>query len=73
VHGTSLQTLNIVKIAYITVMYRTEACLQLRVQREILRRRVRELVPELLLAVPLALGSRRNVCLRGCNLMNANV
>jgi hypothetical protein len=36
-------------------MHKTGACLQMRVQREVLRRRVRELVPELLLAVPLAL------------------
>jgi hypothetical protein len=42
-------------------------------QREILRRRVRELVPELFLVVPLALGSRRTLCPRDCNLMNANI
>jgi hypothetical protein len=40
------------------VMHKTEACLQLRVQRVILRRRVRERVPELPLAVPLAVTSQ---------------
>jgi hypothetical protein len=54
-------------------MHKTGACLQLRVQREILRRQVRELDPELPLAVPLALESRRTIRPRDCNLMNANV
>jgi hypothetical protein len=43
-------------------MHKTGACLQMRVRWEVLRRRVRELVPEpLLLAVPLAPGSRRTL------------
>jgi hypothetical protein len=55
------------------VMHKTGACLQMRVQWEVLRRRVRELVPELLLAVRLDLGSRFTLRPRDCNLMNANV
>jgi hypothetical protein len=55
------------------VTHKTGACLQMRVQQEVLWRRVRELVSELLLAVPLALGSRRTLRPRDCNLMNANV
>jgi hypothetical protein len=51
-------------------MHKTGAFLQMRVQREVLRRRVRELVPELLLAVPLALGSRRTLRPRDFNLRN---
>jgi hypothetical protein len=39
-------------------MHKTGACLQLWVQREILRRQVRELVPELPLVVPLALENQ---------------
>jgi hypothetical protein len=55
-------------------MHKTGACLQMRVRREVLRRQVRELVPELLLlAAPLALESRRTLRPRDCNLMNANV
>jgi hypothetical protein len=54
-------------------MHKTGACLELWVQREILQRRVWELVPELPLAVPLVLGSRRTLHPRDCNLMNANV
>jgi hypothetical protein len=54
-------------------MHKTGACLQLRVQPEILRRQVRELVPELPPVVPLALESRRTLRLQDCNLTNANV
>jgi hypothetical protein len=53
-------------------MHKTRTCLQMQVRQEVLRRRVRELVPGLLLVVPLALGSKRSLCPRDCNLMNAN-
>jgi hypothetical protein len=44
------------------VVHKTGACIQMRVRRKVPRRRARELVPGLLPAKPLALGSTRTLC-----------